>query len=119
MLPSLVVEEVRRGVAETLRAQFEPSTALFRDAIGRLIDAPPWVRGPYVQLGLPFVEGERGRDWFPDFQTGFPAHRHQERAWDLCGRQGRSTLVAIVRARHRHAGAVAAVSTRCRGAARA
>lgn len=28
MLPSLVVEEVRRGVAETLRAQFESSTEL-------------------------------------------------------------------------------------------
>jgi hypothetical protein len=31
MLPSLVVDEVRRGVAETLRTQFEPSTELFRD----------------------------------------------------------------------------------------
>ncbi len=94
MLPSLVVEEVRRGVAETLRAQFEPSTELFKDAIRRLIDTPPWVQGPYVQLGLPFVEGKSGREFFPDFQTEFPAHRHQELAWNLCGQQGRSTLVA-------------------------
>ncbi|QVL50020.1 MAG: hypothetical protein KFB96_05990 [Thiocapsa sp.] len=46
MLPSLVVDEVRRGVAETLRAQFEPSTALFKDAVRRLIDEPTWFRGP-------------------------------------------------------------------------
>jgi DEAD/DEAH box helicase domain-containing protein len=94
MLPSLVVEEVRRGVAETLRAQFDTSTELFKDAIRRLIDTPPWVQGPYVQLGLPFVEGESGRDFFENFQTEFPAHHHQELAWELCGRQGRSTLVA-------------------------
>jgi len=94
MLPSLVVEEVRRGVAETLRAQFEPSTELFKDAIRRLIDTPPWVQGPYVQLGLPFVEGESKTAFFKDFETEYPAHRHQELAWELCGRQGRSTLVA-------------------------
>ncbi|MCP4377521.1 MAG: DEAD/DEAH box helicase, partial [bacterium] len=94
MLPSLVVEEVRRGVAETLRAQFEPSTELFKDAIRRLIDTPPWVQGPYVQLGLPFVEGGSGKDFFTDFQTENPAYSHQEMAWKLCGRQKRSTLVA-------------------------
>ncbi|MET0076403.1 MAG: DEAD/DEAH box helicase [Candidatus Thiodiazotropha lotti] len=94
MLPSLVIEEVRCGVAETLRAQFEPSTELFKDAICRLIDTPPWVQGPYVQLGLPFVEGTNGKNFFADFQTEFPAHQHQELAWELCGRQGRSTLVA-------------------------
>lgn len=94
MLPSLVVEEVRRGVAETLRAQFEPSTELFKDAIRRLIEAPPWVQGPYVQLGLPFVQGTKGKDFFTSFQTEFPAHHHQELAWQLCGQQGRSTLVA-------------------------
>ncbi|MCP4468207.1 MAG: DEAD/DEAH box helicase, partial [Halieaceae bacterium] len=94
MLPSLVVEEVRRGVAETLRAQFEPSTELFKDAIRRLIETPPWVQGPYVQLGLPFVAGSSGKDFFTGFETEFPAHHHQELAWELCGRQGRSMLVA-------------------------
>ncbi len=43
MLPSLVVEEVRHGVAESLRAQFEPSTELYKDAIRRLIDQPHWI----------------------------------------------------------------------------
>ena len=94
MLPSLVVDEVRRGVAETLRTQFEPSTAHFKDAVRRLIDAPSWVKGPYVQLGMPFVPGDSGCDFFGAFQTEHPAFLHQEQAWQRCARQGRSTLIA-------------------------
>ncbi|MFB1486561.1 MULTISPECIES: DEAD/DEAH box helicase [unclassified Thiocapsa] len=94
MLPSLVVDEVRRGVAETLRAQFEPSTALFKDAVRRLIDEPTWVKGPYIQLGMPFVPGTAGKDFFKDFRTEHPAHLHQELAWQRCAVAGKSTLVA-------------------------
>ncbi len=94
MLPSLVVEEVRRGVAEILRTQFEPSTELFRDAIRRLIEKPSWIKGPYVQLGLPFVAGATGKRFFPDFETEHPAFRHQEQAWQRCAIEQRSTLIA-------------------------
>ena len=94
MLPSLVVEEVHHGVAETLRAQFEPSTELFKDAIRRLIDDPNWVKGPYVQLGMPFIAGSRGKGFFDDFETEHPAFLHQELAWRRCGIEHRSTLVA-------------------------
>ncbi|MCA9112310.1 MAG: DEAD/DEAH box helicase, partial [Planctomycetaceae bacterium] len=94
MLPSLVIEEVRRGVAETLRTQFEPSTELFKDAIRRLIDQPNWIKGPYVQIGMPFVPGAAGKTFFSNFETEHPAHRHQELAWQRCGVQQRSTLVA-------------------------
>ncbi|MCF7992860.1 MAG: hypothetical protein K9M02_20665 [Thiohalocapsa sp.] len=64
MLPSLVVDEVRHGVAETLRVQFEPSTELFKDAVRRLIEDPSWVKGPYVQLGMPFLSGTAGKRFF-------------------------------------------------------
>ncbi|WPL17976.1 ATP-dependent helicase [Thiorhodovibrio winogradskyi] len=94
MLPSLIVDEVRHGVAETLRVQFEPSTALFRDAVRRLIEQPNWIKGPYIQLGLPFVPGTQGQDFFPGFRTEHPAHRHQEQAWTRCYAQQRSMLVA-------------------------
>ena len=47
MLPSLVVDEVRRGVAETLRTQFEPSTELFRDGVRRLIEDHSSGRGDH------------------------------------------------------------------------
>jgi DEAD/DEAH box helicase domain-containing protein len=94
MLPSLVVDEVRRGVAETLRVQFEPSTELFKDAARRLIEDPGWIKGPYVQLGLPFVAGATGKRFFKDFETEHPAFLHQEQAWRRCGVEHRSTLVA-------------------------
>ena len=94
MLPSLVVDEVRRGVAETLRTQFEPSTELFRDGVRRLIEDPSWIKGPYVQLGMPFVSGSQGKGFFPDFKTEHPAFLHQEQAWRRCGVRHASTLVA-------------------------
>lgn len=94
MLPSLVVEEVRQGVAETLRTQFEPSTEHFKDAVRRLIDDPTWIKGLYVQLGMPFVPGTQGKRFFQDFETEHPAFLHQELAWQRCGVQHRSTLVA-------------------------
>jgi len=94
MLPSLVVDEVRHGVAETLRTQFEPSTELFRDGVRRLIEDPSWIKGPYVQLGMPFVSGTKGKGFFSDFETEHPAFLHQEQAWLRCGVEHRSTLVA-------------------------
>ncbi|WP_295608829.1 DEAD/DEAH box helicase [uncultured Lamprocystis sp.] len=94
MLPSLVVDEVRHGVAETLRTQFEPSTELFRDAVRRLIEDPSWIKGPYVQLGMPFVSGAKGPGFFAGFETEHPAFLHQEQAWQRCGVERRSTLVA-------------------------
>ncbi|MEC8849772.1 MAG: DEAD/DEAH box helicase [Pseudomonadota bacterium] len=94
MLPSLVIDEVRNGLGNTLLTQFEPSTHRFKDAIHQLIDSPAWMKGPYIQLGLPFVTGAAGRGYFEGFQTQFPGHSHQERAWDRIHRAGKSTLVA-------------------------
>ena len=93
MLPSLVVNEVRNGVAEILRAQFEPSTQHFKDAFRRLIDEPTWVKGPYVQLEMPFVSGASGKTYFTDFSTQYPAYEHQEMAWKRCGTEKKSTLI--------------------------
>ena len=94
MLPSLVIDEVQHGVAETLRTQFEPSTAHFKDAVRRLIETPGWVKGPYVQIGMPFVAGGSGKGFFTDFETEHPAFLHQEQAWRRCGIEQVSTLVA-------------------------
>ena len=41
-----------------------------------------WLKGPYLQLGLPFRPGAKGRAYFPAFQTEHPGFTHQERAWD-------------------------------------
>jgi DEAD/DEAH box helicase domain-containing protein len=94
MLPSLVIDEVRHGVAETLRTQFEPSTELFKDAVRRLIEDPGWVKGPYVQLGMPFIPGDSGKRFFNGFETEHPAFLHQELAWQRCAVDHLSTLIA-------------------------
>ncbi|MEE4108710.1 MAG: hypothetical protein V2I24_05140 [Halieaceae bacterium] len=95
MLPSLVVDEVRHGVAETLRVQFEPSTELFKDAIRRLIEDPSWIKGPYVQLGMPFLSGSTAKRFFETFETEHPAFLHQEQAWQRCAREGSSTTIFV------------------------
>lgn len=58
-------------------------------------DEAAWLKG-YVQIGLPFTEGQAGVDFFQGFRTAFPGHSHQEQAWArLCSnRKALSTLVA-------------------------
>ena len=41
-----------------------------------------WLKGPYLQLGLPFRPGNRGRGYFSAFQTEHPGFIHQELAWE-------------------------------------
>jgi DEAD/DEAH box helicase domain-containing protein len=55
-----------------------------------------WLKGPYVQVGLPFVAGKSGKTFFDTFETTHPGFSHQEHAWERLSshRQGLSTLVA-------------------------
>lgn len=85
------------GLKQFLVAAFEPADAFNHGLMSRFVeDEDAWLKGPYVQMGLPFTEGQRGRDFFTHFQTPFPSHRHQEQAWArLCSnRKALSTLVA-------------------------
>lgn len=55
-----------------------------------------WLKGPYVQVGLPFVTGTTGRKFFQSFETEHPGYGHQEQAWKRLSSQhlAASTLVA-------------------------
>ncbi len=59
-------------------------------------DEPAWLKGPYVQVGLPFMAGKGGRGFFSAFQTEYLGYRHQEQAWQRLSsqHQAASTLVA-------------------------
>ncbi|WP_210147840.1 DEAD/DEAH box helicase [Aromatoleum petrolei] len=59
-------------------------------------DPGAWLKGPYVQIGLPFVPGAASRDFFAGFQTEFPGYSHQEQAWNRLSslHLAASTLVA-------------------------
>ena len=97
MLPSLLARDIKTGLKQFLVASYEPGDTFFNGVMSRFVeDEASWLKGPYVQVGLPFVPGEKGSDFFADFQTQYRGHDHQERAWERLSTQhkGLSTLIA-------------------------
>ncbi len=97
MLPSLLAREIQNGLKHYLRTGFEPSDPLFAGVMQRFTDDESrWMKGPYIQVGLPFRPGIQGRNFFSEFATEFPGHIHQETAWQrLASKLGAaSSLVA-------------------------
>lgn len=97
MLPSLLARDIQQGLEQFLVAGFEPSDDFLHGLMSRFVnDESGWLKGPYLQLGLPFSQGKAGRDFFGDFRTEFPGFSHQEEAWKRLSTQhmGANTLVA-------------------------
>ena len=97
MLPSLLARDVQKGLKNFLIAGFEPSDPLFAGIMKRFTERESrWMKGPYIQLGLPFRTGTKGKNFFATFETEFPGHVHQEAAWERLAsdRLAASTLVA-------------------------
>lgn len=97
MLPSLLARDIQTGLKQYLTSAFEPADAFMHGLMSRFVeDEETWLKGPYVQLGLPFSMGKAGRNFFSGFQTAFPGFGHQEQAWTRLSSQlqGLSTLVA-------------------------
>ena len=97
MLPSLLAREIQNGLKHFLRTGFEPSDPLFAGVIQRFTeDEARWMKGPYIQVGLPFRTGTHGKTFFGSFETEFPGHVHQEASWQrlTSNRAAASTLVA-------------------------
>jgi len=82
MLPSLLIHDIQQGLRDFLVTGFEPSDGFFQGLMARFVaDEAGWMKGPYLQIGLPFRPGLRSRDFFDGFQTTYPSHTHQEAAW--------------------------------------
>lgn len=97
MLPSLLARDIQTGLKQFLVSGFEPADAFNHGLMSRFVeDTAAWLKGPYLQLGLPFQAGASGRNFFKSFETPFPGHSHQERAWARLAsdRKAQSTLVA-------------------------
>lgn len=97
MLPSLLARDIRTGLKQFLVAGFEPADPFMHGLMSRFVeDEATWLKGPYVQVGLPFVPGTQGRNFFSTFETAHPGYSHQEHAWSrLSSRHAAaSTLVA-------------------------
>ncbi len=97
MLPSLLAREIQNGLKHFLRTGFEPSDPLFAGVMQRFTDDEArWMKGPYIQVGLPFRTGTYATKFFGSFDTEFPGHVHQEAAWERLASQlgAAGTLVA-------------------------
>ena len=97
MLPSLLARDIQQGLEQFLITGFEPSDDFLHGLVTRFVQEPSgWLKGPYLQVGLPFTPGTAGRGFFQDFETQFPGHSHQEAAWQRLSSQheAASTLVA-------------------------
>ena len=97
MLPSLLARDVQNGVKHFLTTGYEPSDPLFAGVMQRFTeDESRWMKGPYVQVGLPFRTGTGGKGFFGTFQMSHPGYVHQEMAWQrlASNRAAASALVA-------------------------
>ena len=82
MLPSLVARDILTSLKQFLVAAFDPADDFMHGLMQRFVaDEAAWLKGPYVQIGLPFVPGQAGTGFFADFATRDPAYSHQELAW--------------------------------------
>ncbi|MFT3801170.1 MAG: DEAD/DEAH box helicase [Burkholderiaceae bacterium] len=97
MLPSLLARDIRTDLKQYLISAYEPSDAFTHGLMSRFVeDEDAWLKGPYVQIGLPFCAGSAGRGFFAGFETKFPGFSHQEAAWKRLSTEhlGANTLVA-------------------------
>ncbi|WP_294636185.1 DEAD/DEAH box helicase [uncultured Aquabacterium sp.] len=97
MLPSLLARDIKAGLKQFLVSAFEPADVFNHGLMSRFVnDEASWMKGPYLQLGLPFSPGASGKQFFKNFETEHPGHSHQEKAWLRLSsdRLAASTLVA-------------------------
>ncbi len=100
MIPGLLASEVSAALKEFIVTGYETETAPFKGEFRRLVqeqqDGEAFIKGPYVSVGLPFLTGTSGTDFFKGFATEYPPYAHQEQAWQRLAsdRQAANTLVA-------------------------
>lgn len=96
MIPSVVAEQLRRGLIDYVETTFpfanEPFRSSFSDYLNR--DKSLCLE-PYTALRLPFRSATSMPTCFDAVQPAFLPYAHQQQAFDrLAGDDGRSTLVA-------------------------
>jgi DEAD/DEAH box helicase domain-containing protein len=70
MLPSLLARDIQKGLEQFLLTSFEASDDFMHGVVQRYVDQPTgWLKGPYLQIGLPFTQGASGRKFFNNFET--------------------------------------------------
>ena len=96
MLPSLLIRDIQQGLKHFLTTGFEPSDDFFQGLMRRFVDnQSAWMKGPYLQIGLPFRVGKSGHNFFADFRTKHPGYTHQDAAWGRLSSQHLATHTLV------------------------
>ncbi|MBU1282126.1 MAG: DEAD/DEAH box helicase [Gammaproteobacteria bacterium] len=97
MLPPLLTHDIIQGLKQFLITGFEPSNPFFKGLMQRYVaDEQAWLKGPFLQLGLPFRTGSQGAGFFPGLTMQHAGYVHQEKSWERLAsdKMAANTLVA-------------------------
>jgi DEAD/DEAH box helicase domain-containing protein len=97
MIPSVLAEQVQRGVKDFLLTTFPITNPFFEGCLERLLEKKDAVfRGPFLSIKLPFLPATGTAQFFSEVMpAGFQPYRHQQRAFErLDARAGLNSLVA-------------------------
>ena len=94
MIPSTLAAEVGGALQDFLATGFGPSNAALSSVVDDfLADTDNLLKGPYLDIELPFQRAPEGGEPFPENPLGFTPYRHQRTAFDRLAR-GQSTVIA-------------------------
>jgi DEAD/DEAH box helicase domain-containing protein len=78
MIPSILSNQVSRGIEDFLKTAFPISNPFFDGIVDRLIDSREELfKGPYLSMKLPFRLGSAETDFFQGIPRGFTPYLHQ------------------------------------------
>ena len=96
MIPSVIADQVERGIKDFLRTTFPPSNPFFHGILERLFEERDQLfKGPYISVNLPFRRESVRSDIFESFEMDFTPYQHQKSAFRrLTGDDQKSTLIS-------------------------
>lgn len=96
MLPSILAEQLQKGIEEYIETTFPMANEPFKGSIQNMLAQKGSVyHEPYVAVRLPFRVAEKMPTCFESIHPAYLPYVHQQKAFErLTGDDGRSTLVA-------------------------
>ena len=84
MIPSVLSDQIKRGVGNYLKTTFQITTHHFNSLMDDFLDeeADHLLKGPYLSMQLPFIKEKMEEDPFQYIELPFPTpYRHQKRSF--------------------------------------
>ena len=96
MIPSVLAEQIQKGLTDYIDTTFPITNLVFKDALKKMLSEPKKVfHEPYVAVRLPFRIATGDEALFQAIHHVYTPYVHQQNAFRrLTGEDGRSTLIA-------------------------